>query len=77
MISNELLKIKVGEFTKPINIPGGLLVLKLDDKRTNELEIDFDIELQKMIQYEKNKQLKQFSSIYYKKVKNNAEIYEN
>ena len=77
MVSNELLKIKVGEFTKPINIPGGLLVLKLDDKRTNELEIDFDLELQKMIQYEKNKQLKQFSSIYYKKVKNNAEIYEN
>ena len=77
MISNELLKIKVGEFTKPINIPGGLLVLKLDDKRTNELEIDFDLELRKMIQYEKNKQLKQFSSIYYKKVKNNAEIYEN
>ena len=77
MISNELLKIKVGEFTKPINIPGGLLVLKLDDKRTNELEIDFDLELRKMIQYEKNKQLKQFSSIYYKKVKNNAEIHEN
>ena len=77
MVSNELLKITVGEFTKPINIPGGLLMLKLDDKRTNELEIDFDRELQKMIQYEKNKQLKQFSSIYYKKVKNNAEIYEN
>ena len=77
MISNELLKIKVGEFTKPINIPGGLLMLKLVDKRTSELEIDFDLELQKMIQYEKNKQLKQFSSIYYKKVKNNAEIYEN
>ena len=74
---NELLKIKVGEFTKPINIPGGLLMLKLVDKRTSELEIDFDRELQKMIQYEKNKQLKQFSSIYYKKIKNNTEIYEN
>ena len=77
IVLNELLKIKVGEFTKPINIPGGLLMLKLVDKRTSELEIDFDRELQKMIQYEKNKQLKQFSSIYYKKVKNNAEIYEN
>ncbi len=77
IVFNELSKIKVGEFTKPINIPGGILILKLNDKRTSELEIDFDRELQKMIQYEKNKQLKQFSSIYYKKVKNNTEIYEN
>ena len=77
LISNELLKIKIGEFTKPINIPGGIVIIKINDKRTSELEIDFDSELKKMIQYEKNKQLKQFSSIYYKKVKNNAEIYEN
>ena len=77
IIFNELLKIKIGEFTKPINIPGGIVIIKINDKRTSELEIDFDSELKKMIQYEKNKQLKQFSSIYYKKVKNNSEIYEN
>ena len=77
IIFNELLKIKIGEFTKPINIPGGIVIIKINDKRTSELEIDFDSELNKMIQYEKNKQLKQFSSIYYKKVKNNSEIYEN
>jgi len=77
IIFNELLKIKIGEFTRPINIPGGIVIIKINDKRTSELEIDFDSELKKMIQYEKNKQLKQFSSIYYKKVKNNSEIYEN
>ena len=77
LISNELLKIKIGEFTKPINIPGGIAIIKINDIRTSELEIDFDSELKKMIQYEKNKQLKQFSSIYYKKVRNNSEIYEN
>ena len=77
IIINELSKINVGEFTKPINIPGGTLIIKIDEKKIHETKMDFDLELKKMIQYEKNKQLKQFSSIYYKKVKNNAEIYEN
>jgi len=76
-IFNELSKINVGEFTRPINLPGGIVIIKIDEKKISELEIDFDLELKKMIQFEKNKQLRQFSSIYYKKIKNNAEIYEN
>ena len=74
---NELLKINVGEFTKAINIPGGLLIIKIDEKKIKKSEIDFDLELKKMIQFEKNKKLRQFSSIYYKKIKNNTEIHEN
>jgi len=77
IIINELSKINVGEFTKAINVPGGLFIIKIDEKKVNELEIDFDLELKKMIQFEKNKQLTQFSSIYYKKIKNNIKINEN
>ena len=77
IVINELSKINVGEFTKAISIPGGLLIVKIDEKKVNELEIDFDRELKKMIQFEKNKQLSQFSSIYYKKIKNNIKINEN
>ena len=77
MIINELSKTNVGEFTKAISIPAGLLIVKIDQKKVNELEIDFDLELKKMIQFEKNKQLSQFSSIYYKKIKNNIKINEN
>ncbi len=76
-IYNELSKINVGEFTTPINIPGGVMIIKIDDKKISELEIDLNQELKKMIQSEKNRQLRQFSSIYYKKIKNSAEIYEN
>ena len=77
MVFKELSKMNIGEFTKPINVPGGTLIIKINEKKTSELKIDFDRELKKMIQFEKNKQLKQFSLIYYKKVKNNSEIYEN
>ena len=76
-IYNELSKINVGEFTDPIIIPGGVIIIKIDKKKINEVEIDFNRELKKMIQFEKNKQLRQFSSIYFKKIKNNTEIYEN
>ena len=76
-VYNELSKINVGEYTSPINIPGGIIIIKINEKKINELEIDFDHELNKMIMFEKNKQLSQFSSIYYKKIKNNSEIYEN
>ena len=77
IVINELSKINVGEFTKAINIPGGLLIIKMDEKKVNEVEIDFDLELKKMIESEKNRQLKQFSSIYYKKIKNNIKVNEN
>ncbi len=76
-IYNELSKINVGEFTDPIIIPGGVIIIKIDKKKINEVEIDFNRELKKMIQFEKNRQLRQFSSIHFKKIKNNAEIYEN
>ena len=77
LVIDELLKINVGEFTSPINIPGGIIIIKINEKKIIELEVDFNRELKKMIQFEKNKQLRQFSSIYFKKIKNNTEIYEN
>ena len=77
VVIDELSKIDTGEFTRPINIPGGLIIIKIDEKKINELKINFDLELKKMIQFEKNKQLRQFSAIYFKKIKNNTEINEN
>ena len=77
LVLNELKKINVGEITEPIAIPGGLLIVKLDEKKIEDVEIDFYLELKKMIKYEKNKKLNQFSLIYYKKIKNSVEIHEN
>ena len=77
IVITELLKTNVGEFTKPINIPSGQLIIKINEKKIEETEIDFDLELKKMIQYEKNKKLSQFSLIYFKKIKNSIEIDES
>ncbi len=69
IILKEINKLKVGEFTKPINIPGGYIILKLEKKRDKEITLNFDQELKKRITHEKNRQLNQFSLIYYNKIK--------
>ena len=73
-VVNEINKLQVGEFTKPINIPGGVVILKLDEKEDKKISLDFDSEFKKLIEHEKNKQLNQFSTIYFNKLKFNTKI---
>ena len=75
-VVNEINKLQVGEFTEPIDIPGGLIILKLDKKEDKKISLDFDTEFKKLIEYEKNKQLNQFSTIYYNKLQFNTKIEE-
>ncbi len=73
-IVNEINKLQLGEFTKPINIPEGVIILKLDEKEDKKISLDFDSEVKKLIEYEKNRQLNQFSVIYFNKLKFNIKI---
>ena len=73
-VVNEINKLQVGEFTKPINIPGGVVILKLDEKGDKKISLDFDSEFKKLIEYERNKQLNQFSTVYFNKLKFNTKI---
>ncbi len=62
-------EIKIGELTKPILISSGLLVLKLEDKKFEKKNNDLNKELQKLIDFEMNRQLNSFSTIYFNKIK--------
>ncbi len=75
-ISSEVKSLKAEEYTNPINVPGGLLILYLKEKRETVPNFSFEEELQKTIQMERDKQLNQFSSIYYKKIELNTKIYD-
>ena len=75
-IKKNLLDLKMGEYTKPILTPGGFVVLKLDDVRESELEIDLNNELEKLIKQNTNQQLNQFSNLFFNKIKNNTIINE-
>jgi len=76
IIKKEISKLKVGEYTKTITIPGGFLIMRLDDKKKQTKYLNFDEEFEKQITYEKNTQLEQYSKIYFKKIKKNSVISE-
>ena len=76
IIKKEISKLKVGEYTKPITIPGGFLIIHLDDKKTQNIYLNFDEEFKKQIAFEKNAQLEQYSTIYFKKINKNSIISE-
>ena len=75
-IKDELNNIKIGDFTKPIITSGGFLILKLNNIKTENIKIDKDTHLKKMIEFEKERQFTRFSTLYYKRIYNDAEIDE-
>ena len=73
-IRKNISNLKVGEFTKPIILSNGILVLKLINTKNSETTIDIENELKKAINYERNRQLNQYSKIYYNKIKKNLDF---
>ena len=76
VLLKEIKSINVNELTKPIQATNGYLILKLNNKRQNEVKINFEKTLKQMINKEKNRQLNQFSLIYYNKTKQSIFISE-
>ncbi len=75
-ISDQIDKIKVGEFTSPITTPGGFIILKINDKKDQLLEINEDEQFAKAVNFEKNRQLTKYSTLHYKRIYNKAIINE-
>ena len=71
-----LKKTKENDFTNPIPVPGGFLILKIDQIKEIKNEINIEDEVQKMINIKTNNQLNQFSIIYFNKVKKDIKIDE-
>jgi peptidyl-prolyl cis-trans isomerase SurA len=74
-IKKQLLKLNVGDFSEPFVIPGGFVILKIDDKKKeNLLENNLEKKLEELIKTETNRQLQNFSNIYLQKIKKNIVI---
>ena len=72
----KLKKLKINEVSEPIRYPNGYLLIKINEKKEMKQKINLEKELNESMKYEKNKQLNQFSLLYYKKLKQNTQIYE-
>ena len=69
-------QIKINNYTKPIVLPGGFLILKIEDIRETDNDFDLNSEINKIVRKKTNEQLNQFSNIYFNKIKKNIIINE-
>ena len=76
-ISDELNQINENEYSNVIKLNNNFVILKIEEIRENEIEINEKKEIENIIQSETNKQLNQFSRIFFDKSKINYMINEN
>ena len=75
-ISKQIEKVNVGELTNAITTPGGFILLKVVDRKNELLKINEDDQFNKAVNFEKNRQLTMYSTLYYKRVYNKSVINE-
>ncbi len=76
IIFENIKNLKQNEITDIIHIGNNYILLKINAIRQKEIPINKEMELNKMIQFETNKQLNQFSKIFFDKTKMNYSINE-
>lgn len=75
-INNIIQKINVGNYTSPIVIPGGFLILEIKEIREVANKLNQDEEVKKIIRKKTNDQLNQFSNIYFNRIQKDVQINE-
>jgi len=76
IINQNLQDKKKNQYTDIIQVGNNFLILMIDDIKFTKIAIDKDLELKKLIDFEMNRQLNQFSKIYFNKSKINYIINE-
>ena len=75
-IMKKVLSLNEGEFSNPITLPGGFLILKVNQIRESSIELDIENEIEKVVKGKINAQLNQFSNIYLNKIRKDIVINE-
>tara|TARA_B110000037_G_scaffold168557_1_gene190951 strand:+ start:24 stop:941 length:918 start_codon:yes stop_codon:yes gene_type:complete len=70
-IKKNIIDLKIGETSEPIILSTGVLLLRVDNIKNSKINIDRDSEFKRAINYERNRQLNQYSKIYFNKIKKN------
>ena len=75
-IRDQILNTGIGNYTKPIVIPGGFLILLVENKRETKREFNLEDEINLIVKEKTNDQLNRYSIIYFNKIKKNVVINE-
>ena len=72
----EITKTKTGSYTSPIEMGNTVMILKLEDSKEQVVEVNIKNRIKQVVEFETNRQLTQYSKIYYNKIKINTKISE-
>ena len=75
-IKAKLKNTNVGNYTVPITLPGGFLILKIENIKLIEENLNSEEEIKLIVLKKSQQQLNQFSNIYFNKVKKDIQINE-
>ena len=76
LILEKIEKLNQGQFSEPIKTNNSYLIIKVNQKKELKNKVILEKELEKLINLETNRQLNNFSTIFYKRLRKNIEIYE-
>ena len=76
VISELLNKVNINDYIKPIPMGANFLILKIEDIKFEKVKIDEKKEFIKILNSERNRQLDNYSKIYYNKIEINIKINE-
>ena len=70
----EIKDLEIGEFSKPIIASSGIIFLKVNDKKKIDVKIDKKKEMERLLSFERDRILNEYSIIYYKEIENKAYV---
>ena len=73
-IVDKINELNIGEYSQIINTAGGNIILKLNDKKKEKIEINRQEEITKLIKSKKNQLFTEYSIIFYKELENKAYV---
>ena len=76
LILEKIEKLNQDQFSEPIKVNNSYLIIKVNQKKELKNKVNLEKELEKLINLETNRQLNNFSIIFYKRLRKNIEIYE-
>ena len=75
-IMKKIKKLKINQISNPLPTGNGFLILRVTDKKKTKQEFNIDEELNKLIEIETDRQLNQYSTNFFNKIKKNIFIDE-
>jgi len=66
--------LEIGEFSKPIITAGGIIFLKVNNKKKVNTSVDKEEQRERLISFETDRILNEYSIIYYKEIENKAYV---